>query len=421
MYWHLIKKQLLLFIRNPHELLILLGMPLVLISILGIALGGVMQSETPKIEAKVAFVEHGSSEQDFEILKKEVESRSIPEAAKVELLKGAEDIQPIKVLRDEIFGSDEMKSFFSLESISPDQLEEVKKNDDYTAIIEVPKHFSYTLLESIYLKGDEVPSLTLTVNEGKSLSSNVVEDVLIEFQSQLTTMTRLGQAGVDLGEVEIGDTVEGEVTSVSSREPIGSIVYYTVGMSVMFVLYVASSIGSFAYREKAWHVFDRLILANVSKAVYFSSVVTSSIILSFLQLCLLYGVTALVYGVHWPDLFSFFIVTLCLSFAVGGIAALLTSLNYRAKSEGFSGIYSSILVTVLAFLGGSFFPIGDLSETMQRVGEAIPNGNGLMAYLKIFQGYPLADVASNLYWLLAFGAALMVMASFIFPRKGGEV
>ena len=54
-----IKKQLLLMIRNPQILLILLGMPLLLITILGFALGDLMNGEEEPIEAKVGFVVEG--------------------------------------------------------------------------------------------------------------------------------------------------------------------------------------------------------------------------------------------------------------------------------------------------------------------------------------------------------------------------
>lgn len=61
-----IKKQFLIMIRNKQELLLLLVMPFTLISILGFALTSVMDSKKMDIQAKVAIVEHGNEQKDFE-------------------------------------------------------------------------------------------------------------------------------------------------------------------------------------------------------------------------------------------------------------------------------------------------------------------------------------------------------------------
>ena len=54
----------------------------------------------------------------------------------------------------------------------------------------------------------------------------------------------------------------------SKKNLISTKSYYAVGMAVMNVLFMASAISGITFLEKKSHVFDRVILANVSRWVY---------------------------------------------------------------------------------------------------------------------------------------------------------
>ena len=183
------------------------------------------------------------------------------------------------------------------------------------------------------------------------------------------------------------------MTTINKKEPVSTKSYYGVGMAVMNVLFVASAISGVAFLEKKSHVFDRVILANVSRWVYFFGVFISGAILALLQLLIIFGFSWLVFGVSWPKVTSFMIVTIAMAISVGGISVLLTAINYRLNSEMISNFFSSVLVTLMAFLGGSFFPIGDTSKLIQMLGNVTPNGAGMSAYLAILRGDGLAEIS----------------------------
>ncbi|NQD67181.1 ABC transporter permease, partial [Bacillus haikouensis] len=249
--------------------------------------------------------------------------------------------------------------------------------------------------------------------------SNLAEDLLTSFQEQYTLAAKIGASNDSILSADTMDTaIKGKVSNIEDREPLTSITYYAVGMSVMFVLYIASNMGSFAYQEKEDHVFDRMILANVSIWKYFASILLTTIILAALQLGILFGICAIFYGVTWPDLGSFLLVTIALSLAVGSIGALLTSLNYRANSEEFSNFFSTVIVTIFAFVGGSF---GEMfsSDIMRNIGNLTPNGAGMTAYFKLFQGYPLSSIQTEILMLLLFSIIILILAVLLFPKEGG--
>ncbi|UAC49612.1 ABC transporter permease [Bacillus aquiflavi] len=423
MMTQIVKKQWLLLFRNKQELIILLGMPLILISILGFSLGSFMNGETPDIKAKVALIEHGNEQKEIEQFINEIKNMNLPEKQKQAMIAGAKQIQPSHSLKNDVFGHKELKDHIELVIAKPSHFDKIKKDDHYDAVIEIPEKFTYNTLQTVFFNKKESRStITLFRNEGNELASSIIEEILESFQNQFSTLTVLGAAGL-LHEIHFSQekTFEGTIESVTKREPINATVYYTIGMSVMFVLYIASSIGTYAFQEKQLHVFNRILLANISKWTYFSSIFISGMTLAFIQLMILYGVTALVYDVRWPNIPAFFTVCFMLSFAVGGMTVLLTSLTYNLNSELITNFFSSVIVTFFAFLGGSFFPSGELSNVIQFLGELTPNGAGMTAFLKLQQGYDLSDITGSLIFLTLFGLLMIVIAVISFPKRGETI
>ena len=58
----------------------------------------------------------------------------------------------------------------------------------------------------------------------------------------------------------------------SARQPISSFQYYTIGMAVMFVLFVGSTIAGQANLEQKQMVFDRIRLSNRPPLMYLGSI-----------------------------------------------------------------------------------------------------------------------------------------------------
>lgn len=417
MIFPFIKKDLLVMIRNRQELLVLLLMPIVLIAILGFALGGIPKGDSTKIHAKVAIINNDNEKEDFQQFKKDIENAGLPIEAKTSMMTGAQNLLPVTILTEDVFGSEELKKYFEVEIIEPDQAEKVKKDDDYAAIIEIPEKFTYHLLSNVFLDRSTDLSLQLYKNEGKQGTSNLVEDIIRQFQKQLTTMTIVGKNGVQLDTA----TITGKIKTVSKKEPINSLQYYTVGMSVMFIMYVASNISSFAYREKQLHVFNRIILSNTSSWSYFIGIFFSAMLIAFIQQLILYGVSAVIFHVYWGDLAAFLVLNVSLSFAIGGVAAVLTAINYRIDSESASSFFSSIIVTLFSLLGGSFTPLAEVSPIIEFIGNLTPNGAGMTALLKVLQGSGISGIFEHVLYLIIFGIALLSVAAFSFPKRGEAI
>jgi ABC-2 type transport system permease protein len=418
MIWQIVKKQALLLWRNPQQLFLLVGLPIILIGILGTALGSMMNGKSPEIEVKVALIQHDSEEEQVQQFFKELEKTDLAPEAKAQMQQNISQMSPVALLRESVFEHDEVKKFLTVTNGELKDKEKFLKDDSYTAVIEVPEQFTYKTLQTMVFNEGTQPEIKVFQNEGSQIGASMVMSLLSQFQESLTLQTFLGQKGIEPQTILNVDKAFGEVEAVNEKKPINSKSYYTVGMAAMNVLFVASAISSVAYQEKKLQVFDRVILANVSRWVYFTGVLVTGILFSFLQLLIIFGFSWLVFGVQWSDMISFLLVTLAFSFAVGGIAVLLTAINYRLNSEIISNFFSSFVIALMAFLGGSFYPMGDFSNFFQQVGNFTPNGAGMSAYLTMLRGNPSSAFTHHILFLLLFAVAAIVMAVFSFPKRG---
>lgn len=419
MIWQILKKQMLMLWRNPVQLFLLLGLPVLLIAILGTALSSTMDAGNPEIKIKLAFIEHGNEPRETEQFLTYIEQNGVPVEAVEEIKEHVSLITPIRLLKD-VFGSDELKGMIEVVNHEASEKEKLLEDDSYTAVIEVPENFTYDTFRSMFLQEGTHPELIFYQNEGAPIGFSVVNSIIEQFQSQLTLSTYLGQKGIPYEEIEqeAAAAITDEMVTINQKNPVSTKAYYTIGMAVMNVFFIASAISTIAYTEKKLHVFDRIILGNVSRWMYFIGVFLSGMLFGLLQLLIIFAFSWLVFGVSWDDLLSFFMITIAYSLAIGGITVLLTAMNYRLNSEVITNFFSSILVTLMAFVGGSFYPVGDFSKTIQRLGEFTPNGASMTAYLRVLRGDGIAELGQSMIFLVLFALAAIIVAALSFPKKG---
>ncbi|MGF7013685.1 ABC transporter permease [Ornithinibacillus bavariensis] len=416
MLWNIIKKQGLIFFRNPQELLLLIALPMVLITILGTALSGFMEAGSSPITVKIALIENESEPEQVDRFLHEIE-KELPPNVLVGIEENINQSMPITALK-EIFTDESMKDFVELDYVNPSDRDKVLKDNTYTCIIEVPKNFTYELLKYIVLGESEQPSLKINLNEGSHVGAGIVNNILTQFQDQLSLGVFLDKNGIDPSVIAVSNqTVVGKMTTIDEKGSISSQAYYSIGMVVMNVLYIAGSIGSHAFREKRSNVFDRIIISDVSGWVYFIGVLMSGTIFAFMQTIIVFTFSWLVFGIVWPDLIAFFATTLAFSFSVGGLAVLLSAISYRINSVSITSFFSSVVVTLLSVLGGSFFPIGDFLPFVQAIGNITPNGASMSAYISILRGDSLLDIGDHLIFLLLFAFSLVIVAALCFPKR----
>lgn len=419
MIWQGIKKQGLTFLRNRQHLFMLIGLPLILISILSLALGGFIRGEAPVIKTKVALT-HYDEEGDIERFLQELESLSLNDMELNKFTFLAKELSVMSLLTEKVFPS--FQEEILLDIIEKNEVDAKRRDKNYSAIIEVPENFTYQLLQFALFKQGELPSLGVYVNEEKEISAKLISHILGQIEEQLSFLSYAAIEGVDVREL-LAEDIE---VSPSYREisqyskTVAAKDYYTFAMAVMNVLFIASAVGSYAYREKKDQIFNRILIADISRFKYFFGIYLSAVIFAFLQLMIIFLAAKLIFSFSIHNLVGLLLVSFALSLAVGGVASLLSAISYRMNSETLTNYFQSVIVFIFAFLGGSYFPTGSFPDWFLSLGNLTPNGAGLSAYLLIFR-YPYAfstAVMEHVYYLGGFSVVLLVISIFIFPKRG---
>lgn len=414
MFMALIQKQMKILLRSPSELLILLLMPIVLICILSFALGSLMDGNSKLEVIELAVVEHENGEEAFRAF---IEAHQDRLPLDTEALTGLEESLPVGLLL-KIFAHPELKEIIQVTNLDEKDLEKVKNSGEFSAILEIPEGFTSDYLNSLIFKKKQ-PAFNLYFNENEQVAAKIIKDQLELFQQQYTLTALLAENNLLSRDSTLPSSeVASSIRSVNSLEETSSSVYYTFSMTVMFILYVAGTMASQSFIEKNMNIFDRIILARIQPSIYLLSIIASTIIISLLQVLILFVFANLVFNVSFVQWDLYLLLTLMLSIVVGGIAALLSSVNYWANSASATNLFSTTVVAILAFFGGSYFNIASLSPMLAKVGMLTPNGAALDGYLTIAQNGTLEDLLPNITVLSITGILLFLVAFILFPKRG---
>ncbi|GIN14200.1 hypothetical protein J26TS2_40670 [Shouchella clausii] len=397
-------KQLLM---DKGALVTMLFMPLVLILILGFALGDTFTGMPEKIDVGVVSdetladaIQHFSNELD-----------DWPAQEKTAVLGLAEQLSVPELLIETVESTEDLDSItFHYEN----ELS-AARDKDYAGVLYIGEGSRAQIWEQQFLGGGEsTGAFTFYANANEPQQAAIVEAIMKQFIDQFYAQTALANAGLESSMLEgIGDVI------YQGNQPISAFEYYMFAMGVMFVFYTAGFMASHAYMEKKTSVYARLILANVSQAGYLVGKGVTTVLLVLIQLALIFAVNLALFRIeigNWP---AVLLISLMLGIAVASVALLITAIQFRFRSEKIANLFMFFILTILAFVGGSFFPVSDLSPLLAQLSQWTPNGRALTAFLQAAQGAALEEVRPAILMLSGFSCLCFAIAWLFFPRQGG--
>ncbi|PYZ95000.1 multidrug ABC transporter permease [Salipaludibacillus keqinensis] len=418
-----ILKDLKIMMRDRTELIVLLLMPFILIGILGFALRGIFEGDTAALHMDVAILQEDHEEEGIALFIEELENKSLPFESIASLTDVARETSPTQLLYTMLEEGDLSEMVNVKDVTNIDEAKELIQREEIVAALTIPDGFTFDSLQKMLLDEGEGSELRILMNESGSLHANIFHDIIQQFVKELNFEYAIamasGSEGTNLSEVE--EVSLGGIDTISTREPVSSLQYYALGIAVMFILYVSSTLASKAFVEKKQHVFHRILLSGTHPMTYLSGKFVSGTLISFLQLVILFLLSTFVFQAFNPVSVNFWLgiagISAILSLCVGGLSMLLTSISVRYDSDAVSAIFSGGVVSLFAFVGGSFFPTENMPEFFTFLGSWTPNGAGLTAYLQWLQGYEGTTVIRSLVRILMITSGVVLLSIVIFPKR----
>jgi ABC-2 type transport system permease protein len=361
-------KDLLLVARDKKALLTLIGMPLLLIAILGAAFGSMMKEgkdvALPKFTLGVVNQDNG---------------------------------QLSKALIDGVFKK-ELSKEIKIKTYQEDELRKKIKSHALAVGIIIEPDFSDSLV-----KGESTKVKLLTVPD-PGIKATIVEKVIEQFGDSVPIMaisTTAGQSAQGSAANDYKHLVN-ETTVSAKTKIVGSFQYYAAAMGVMFLLMTVVQGVSNMILEKEQVVYNRLQLTSLSYKNYLFGKMLGLIVICLLQAFLLILGTHFIYGVNWGDSVPG-IIAITITFVINacGLGVLAGSLMRTEKSFAVAGMFGS---QILAALGGSMAPLYIFPDWIIFLTKFLPNGLALQTYLKLMTGAAITDIIPAVLGSAGLGA-----------------
>ncbi len=386
--------------RDYKALALIIAMPLILIFILGSALGPMFEHASIMNPFKIAVVDfdRGETAQHFiEILESE-EIRQLITVEFADTRKDAlhmmddGDVSAAVIIPQGISGDKTRGKTKSL-TVLTDPAEELK-GSIVSGIVE-----TFVSQYSMVYAGTEAVLKGL-------LNDNLSHEEIFYDKNDLADMKGLG---IDIGQRLFNKTIKAsELLDLENQEGdwITGFQYYTAGMLLMFTLFGAMLGVDSIISERENRTLMRMFCAGVEKTHIIIAKTLGTLLICCLQILILILFTRYVFGVEWGASKSgVFLISLAVAFACTGFAILIASISNTKKMADAVG---NISVQAMAILGGCTFPIFMFPKALQHVSRFTITRWGLQGYLALMEGRGLFDISQHIMVLAGMGIIFMI-------------
>lgn len=405
--WYIARKDLLQTLKDRSSFFLLLVMPLVLITVIGFALGSFFGNGSPQINITVAL-----SNQDNGFVGKAI-------------------VQALTI------NTDQLKITINQYN-DPNQVKDQVANNNSTvnAGVVIPAGTSDQLITAAQ-QGKlptnlvQVYSLPGSNDPRPTIIQNIVSGVIT---SQVAGTTAVGQVysvcnqpgnhcvQSTINTQSIASTV-GKASAEAGTSAVqaltaGKAVKINVfdqdvpGYAIFFALFGINAVAGTILQEKEDGTFRRLLIAPVQKYALLGGKLLAQFILTLAQLAILFTVGYFAFHLDigsWPGLIALLIGA---SFATTGLGILLVSV---VKTRRQLNPIVTLVVLVTSSIGGAWFPLFLEPSWMQQIAKlgitawAMEGLNGIMILGKDF-----SQIVPDIIGLLVYGIICFVIAMRLF-------
>jgi ABC-2 type transport system permease protein len=430
----IIIKDLKTILSDKHAVAIIIVMPLILMTILSLALkssfsNGDYFDEGVKIAVVKLYDDDEDSRMFDETLRNGVFSKNMGEDTINELGDSSKEVNPEKIFFKEFLGSDEVSKIMSYLIEDEKTAMELLDKKEVSAVVTLPEKFVYDMKVNLVTPFRNNVDIKVEVHPDKSIEGVVVKSVIEAYSSAMSSviigknviieeamannvlelknldnvMENLSSVLEDM-DIEIKDVV------VEGRKSITSAEYYAAAMLSMFILFSAGHGGRMLLEEKENMTYGRMIIAGTSRFSILSGKFVVVFLLSSIQIAIMIIYSHLALKVQWGSIINTAIISAAAAFAVAGLGSFIASATFKAGNFKLANTFESAIIQVMALLGGSFFPIDVMPDVIQNLSFLSLNGLALKSYIKVMTGYGLNDIINSVAALVVTGMIFLTLS-----------
>ncbi len=330
-----------IFLRDRNAVILMFLLPMVIISVAGLALGGDFEQNI-QIDVLVVDLDNGDISKGF-----------------VEFLEEI-DILDVDMESNEFAARDRVK------------------DQEYGRLIIIPRDFTESTMMG------ENSEISIIVDPTEDSQNTVLEKIVEGYANGLSTNVVVVKTVAALGipvysEEQIFEVVDVanqfaqplpvQVKTESTSSNLGeftSFTHYVPGFAVMFVLFTSIGAGSVSLlKEQEAGTFRRLVVAPISKAEIIGGKITSTFFKAFVQLAVLMIFGHFVFDLNLgSDMLALVVLIAAIALSSTGLG-LLVAVMVTTKDQADS--VSNVLTLTMSAIGGSWWPLFIEPQFMQDI------------------------------------------------------
>lgn len=395
-------KDVKIVFRDKMALLILLAMPFILMTIMGMALGGLFSKgpELSKIDVAVVNYDEGKVSEDF------IE----------EILKG-----------------DELSKLLNVKEMDKKRAMNLVRIGDISSVIIIPPDFTSQIMKnkSTEMKVYGDPGQEIRASIVRSITNaytNKVSSVMVGVRTGWESLTKLGKK-TNLTEIaryipsminemiekDVEDLVKIEEENTSQKESLSSMQYYAAGMSTMFVLFSAMFGADAIIKERDDKTLARLLSSPMKKHSVIGGKLLGIFIIGILQFTAYITATKLIFNVNWGrSIIGLVLLPISTVLATTGMTIFIASI---AKTRNAIGGISQIFIQSMSALGGSMFPTSLLPPWLRFFSNFTINKWSMDGLLSLMSGGGVISISKSIIVLLAIALIFFILGIWKFSYE----
>ncbi|TXT38968.1 MAG: ABC transporter [Planctomycetota bacterium] len=404
-WWHLTWKDLQLQMRDRRSLAVLLVLPLIFISIIGLSTGKMLGWRAANQVVQIAWLDRDGGE-----LAKRLPSK-LSEKGDVQIIPYAD----VESTRRDVFSG---KVTMSL-TIGPEfqkRIDELQLQDFFAR-----KHGQGRLaegLQSLDISVDTKPSWRWVSN---LVANNLYATTLDEVFPVVTKRDDLGRTLLDTMETTANVKVHSPAATpasapalqatVSDGRSARSSIYDRLvpGFTVMFTFFLVNVMARSFIAERDIGTLRRLRIAPLSPIGLLIGKTLPYLLISLLQSVALFVFGRLLFDMTWGEQPGLMLPLIaCTSLAATSLGLLIAA---SVRTDAQVSSYSNLIVITLAGISGCFVPRDWMPDVMKEISLVTPHAWSLIGYLEVLSNPEpeVAVIAKSCLMLLGFSAVFFVI------------
>ena len=407
-------KDLKIFFRDIKAVLLTFLLPIVLITLFGLAFGGLSDRSGEQRETFIFVADLDSTETSREVITK-LDSLKEIKLVPVGFSKGKEEIMngnrlAMIVLYEGFADSVENGRKFPIELF----YDEARKME--AGLIQ------YAFISNLMKIVGPQSIKTKVLKDIKKKYPGIDDEMMLRIEQDMNEQFGSGKETDTNDEQLTPGNVGGlAITGLARKESINwALIQSFAGTAVMMLLFSVSAIGTSLLSERDDGTLKRLMFSPLTPYSIMFGKVFYALVISVFQLTIMLVYSWLVLGLDMGNnLFFTMLMIFATAFACSGFGVLIAAFSTSRKQ---AESLSTIVILLMSAIGGSMIPIFFMPAFMQKIAVVSLNYWAIQGFFDVLgRGASIAQIFTKILILMGIGLFLMMISASLFKRNLSKV